>query len=130
VDAQAALDDAAAEAERIVERAHRRSAETEAGATTLREQVADEVIRLRAEGAQTLRDARDESVRLMAEAQEQADQLRAQARQVLADAKTQATSLRSRRDEIAAELTQLSGVIDALSVPEHNLERHPDEEQS
>ena len=88
------------------------------------------MIRLRAEAAQTLRDSRRESVRLVAEAQEVADGVRAQARKILADAKTQATSLRSRRDEIAAELTQLSGVIDALSVPETGLGPDPSEEQS
>src|SRR5262249_10507398 len=100
-----------------------------AGATTLREQVAQEVIRLRAEGADALRDAREESARLLAEAQEQADELRAQARQVLAEAKTQATSLRSRRAEIAAGLTQLAGVIEPLAVPEQNPDPHPHEEQ-
>jgi hypothetical protein len=37
--------------------------------------------------------------------------------------------LRSQRDEIAAELTQLSGVIEALSVPDSRPVPHPREEQ-
>ena len=36
---------------------------------------------------------------------------------MLTDARTEVASLRGRRDEIARELTQLSGVIEALAVP-------------
>jgi hypothetical protein len=37
---------------------------------------------------------------------------------VLADARAEVESMRRRRDDIATELTQLSGVIEALAVSE------------
>ena len=43
--------------------------------------------------------------------------MRTQARALLEDARTEVAVLAKRRDEIAAELSGLSGVISALAVP-------------
>ena len=80
----------------------------------------------RREGAESLRRGREESARLLSEAQADADRIRAQARQVLSDARAEVESLGRRRDQIARELTDLSGVIEALAVPDPT---HPPEEQ-
>jgi len=72
----------------------------------------------RRDGAEALRRSREESARLLAEAQADADRVRDQARRVLSDARAEVAALRGRRDEIAQELTQLSGVIEALAVSE------------
>ena len=109
-----------------MERADRRRAESEAGAGALRAQVADEVVAARREGAEAMRRSREESARLVTEAQADADRVRDQARQVLSDARAEVEALRRRRDEIADELTQMSGVIEALAVPEST---HPTEEK-
>ena len=65
---------------RLTEMAERRSAESEAGAHSLRALVADEVVSLRSEGAEALRRSREESARLLTEAQADADRVRDQAR--------------------------------------------------
>jgi outer membrane protein TolC len=43
--------------------------------------------------------------------------MRAQARQILDEARAEVAALARRRDQIAEELSQLSGVIEALAVP-------------
>ena len=58
-----------------------------------------------------------EAQQIEAQAREHADDLRAQARKLLADAEARVAALNQRRDEITKELTQLSGVIEALAVP-------------
>ncbi len=112
------LEDAEAAASRIVERADRRQAESEASAHNLRALVADEVVAMRGEGAEELRRSREEAARILTEAQADADRVRGQARQVLANARAEVDALRRRRDHIATELTQMSGVIEALAVSE------------
>jgi len=59
----------------------------------------------------------------VAEARAEADELRAQAHRILDDARTEVAALTTRRDEIAAELSRLSGVIDALSVSHADMPR-------
>ena len=73
---------------------------------------------MRSEASEELRRSREEAARMVTEAQAEADRLRSQARQVLADARAEVESMRRRRDGIATELTQLSGVIEALAVSE------------
>ena len=98
--------------------ADRRSAESEAGAHNLRALVADEVVALRNEGVEELRRSREEALRVLNEAQADAERMRGQAREVLANARAEVDALRRRRDDIATELTQMSGVIEALAVSE------------
>jgi F0F1-type ATP synthase membrane subunit b/b' len=73
---------------------------------------------MRSEAAEEVRRSREEAARLVTEGQAEADRLRNQAREVLADARAEVESMRRRRDDIATELTQLSGVIEALAVSE------------
>jgi F0F1-type ATP synthase membrane subunit b/b' len=62
---------------------------------------------------------------LLSEAQDDAEQSRSQARELLAGARAEVSALQRRRDEIAAELSQLSGVIEALAVSESDPEEQP-----
>ncbi|MDQ4053319.1 MAG: kinetoplast-associated-like protein, partial [Actinomycetota bacterium] len=95
---------------------------SEAGARNLRAMVADEVVAMRSSAAEALRRSREEAAQLLTEAQAEADRRRSQARQVLTDARAEVDALRRRRDDIATELTQMSGVIEALAVPESTQE--------
>ena len=74
------------------------------------------MVTLRAEAGDELRRSREEATRVLAQAQTESDRMRADAAAVLDQARTEATALRSQRDEIATELTHLSGVIEALAV--------------
>ena len=60
---------------------------------------------------------RAEVTDLVADARREADELRTEAHELLDSARTEVAALSRRRDEIAAELSQLSGVIEALAVP-------------
>ena len=62
---------------------------------------------------------------MLTEAQADAEQSRTQARELLAAARAEVSALKQRRDEIAAELSQLSGVIEALAVSESDPEEQP-----
>jgi len=101
----------------MVERAERRRSEAEAGASSLRAQVANEIVASKQAAAEVVRVSREEALQLISDARAEADELRAQARTMLTDARTEVATLRTRRDEIARELTGLSGVIEALAVP-------------
>ena len=118
----ASLEEAEADAAQILERADRRTAESEAGAQRLRSLVADEVVALRTEGSDELRAAARRRPGCCHEAQADAEQSRTQARELLASARAEVSALKQRRDEIAAELSQLSGVIEALAVSESDPE--------
>lgn len=116
-EAERIIADATDESERAVARLERRRTEAETGAASLRALVAEEVTRSRAEAAEDRRRAREESLALLADGRAEADQLREGARRALERARTDITQLQTQRDTIAAELAQLSGVIEALSVP-------------
>ena len=73
--------------------------------------------------AEDRRRAREESLALVAEGRAEADQLRESAQRALERARAEIAQLQTRRDGIAAELGQLSGVIEALSVPERESRR-------
>lgn len=126
--------DAEARADQAGERAARRLAEAETGAKALRARVAEEVTRSQREGQDSLRHSRQEAVELVTEARQEADGLRTQARTMLADARREVTLLTRRRNDIAVELGQLSGVIDALAVssditpPDHDDPDQPNPE--
>jgi hypothetical protein len=62
---------------------------------------------------------------LLADARAEAVQLRATARTLLTDARSEVDALARRRSAITAELGQLSGVIEALAVPEAAPRTHP-----
>jgi hypothetical protein len=99
------------------DRAQRRLDEAERGARILGETVVTEVIRIQREAQDESRRLREEATAYLSDARTEADQLRAQARRSLDEAREEITILGRRRDEITAELGQLSGVIQALSVP-------------
>ncbi|MGL5859580.1 MAG: hypothetical protein ACRC35_14475 [Angustibacter sp.] len=116
----------AAERERLAdERAERRLAEAEAGARGLRERAADNLSRAQVEAHMVRRNAREEAGRMVTGARAEADQLRTRARRLLDEARGQVTTLVDRREAIERELGSLSGVIEALAVPEFP-DDHPD----
>ena len=129
-DSVATRNHAAAQAERVtaeadltaqagLERAQRRLDEAETGARVLRERAAAEVARLQNEAHKHRRAVRDEATSTLAAARADADTNRAQARDLLTHARAEVSVLARRRDDIAAQLGHLSGVIEALAVPEH-----------
>ena len=61
---------------------------------------------------------RAESSELLTSARAEADQLRTEARELLASARAEVGALVERRAAIERELGSLSGVIEALAVPE------------
>ena len=81
------------------------------------ESLPQDVLRRRRDADDELRRARAESATLVAAGREEADELRAQARRMLEDAREEIALLVRRRDGITAELGELSGVIQALAVP-------------
>ena len=54
----------------------------------------------------------------LAEARSGADRLRDEARSAVEGARAEVAALAARRDDITTQLTHLSGVIEALAVPE------------
>ncbi|HEX8093417.1 hypothetical protein [Jatrophihabitans sp.] len=100
------------------DRAERRLAEAEAGARAVREQVAEQVGQSHREMYESRRAAKAEAGALVGDARAEAEDLRAQAHQQLAEVRAEVALLTDRRDAIAAELGQLSGVIEALSDPD------------
>lgn len=83
---------------------------------------------MRAEAAEDLRRAREQALAYVAEGRSEADQLREGARRALERARAEAARLQEQRDVIAGELGQLSGVIEALSVPERDPADRPEPE--
>lgn len=67
---------------------------------------------------------------MLTDARTEADDMRQKAKALLADARLEVSTLRSRRDGIAAELSQLSGVIEALAVPTDADEAPPEPSSS
>jgi hypothetical protein len=118
IEAEQLVAEAQSIADQHHQRAERRLAEAEAGARAVREQVAEQVGTSQRELHQLRRATRAEATELMATARAEADEMRAAARRVLADARSELAALTRRRDAIAAELGQLSGVIEALAVAE------------
>jgi hypothetical protein len=108
---------AEAQANDIVVRASRREAEAQASTQVLRERAASDLAQAQRQSHDLIRKARADAQQLEAQAREHADDLRAQARKLLAEAEARVAALNQRRDEITKELTQLSGVIEALAVP-------------
>jgi hypothetical protein len=112
--------EAEAEAKRRIERAERREAEAESGARSVRAHVAEEVGRTQQEMFELRRTTKAEVAELMQRARADADQARTQARQSVADAHAEVEELQARRQAITLELGGLSGVIEALSMPDFN----------
>jgi len=134
-DTIARRDHAQAHAERVIaeadltahaglDRAQRRLDEAEAGARILRERAATEVARLQTEAHENRRAVRDEATTTLAAARADADTNRAEARDLLTQARAEVKVLAQRRDDITAQLSHLSGVIEALAVPEHSAVEH------
>jgi hypothetical protein len=137
---QKALADAQAEAERIRQRAgedadatrhdafrhleetethaRRRLEDDDAGARTLREQVAAEVARAQREAQQIVSAARDEASALVEEARRDRERAAAESAALLDGARAEVAELEQQRRAIVDELGGLSGVIQALAVPE------------
>jgi vacuolar-type H+-ATPase subunit H len=105
------------EAKEIITRANRREAEAQASTQVLREQAANDLATAQRQSHELIRKARAEAQGLEAQAREHSDELRGPARKLLADAEARVAALNQRRDEITKELTQLSGVIEALAIP-------------
>ncbi len=125
-DARALLEEAEADAAQILERADRRSAESEAGAQQLRRPRRGRGGRpTRTEAADELRVSREEAAQILSEAQADADQRAVRPATCCPTPVPRSPRCRHRRDEIAAELTQLSGVIEALAVSESDPEEQP-----
>jgi hypothetical protein len=109
----------AAETERAAdERAARRLEEAEKAARLVRERTAQEIERLQRETHESHRQAREELVTTTAQARADADRVREEARAMLERARSEVAALASRREDITTQLGHLSGVINALAVPE------------
>ncbi|HEY5248696.1 MAG TPA: hypothetical protein VIJ15_09660, partial [Dermatophilaceae bacterium] len=117
-DADRVIAEADRTAQAATERGQRRLKEAESGARVLRERAAAEVARLQTEAHEHRRAVRDEATKTLAAARADADTSRAQARDLLRQARSEVKVLATRRDDINAQLGQLSGVIEALAVPE------------
>ena len=61
---------------------------------------------------------REEAIALLAQARAEADAVRGDARAMLERARGEVAALARRRDDISSQLGHLSGVIEALAVPE------------
>jgi cell division septum initiation protein DivIVA len=107
-------------AKAALERGQRRLDEAENGARLLRERAAEAVSQLQTEAHQHRRAVRDEASATLASARADADTSRAEAREMLTKARAEVKVLADRRDDITAQLGHLSGVIEALAVPEHS----------
>ena len=83
--------------------------------------------KLQREAHENRREARAELVRSVSSARTEADQLRAEARGMLDRARAEVAALAKRRDDITAQLGTLSGVIEALAVPETAPSEDPSE---
>ena len=84
----------------------------------MREQAAEDLARVQTETRELRRSANDDSNRLLTRARTEADELRSAARTLLAEARAEVAVLSAHRDEISKQLGDLSGVINALAVPE------------
>lgn len=100
------------------DRAERRLAEAEAGARVVREQVAEQVGRSQREMYEVRRAAKAQASLTISDAHAEAEDVRTLAYRLLAEAQAEVALLTERRDAIAAELGQLSGVIEALAAPD------------
>jgi hypothetical protein len=118
--AERVISEAEQTAQAALERGQRRLDEAEAGARVLRERAAAEVSRLQTEAHEHRRAVRDEATSTLAAARVDADTNRAQARDLLIRARAEVAVLAERRDDITAQLGHLSGVIEALAVPERS----------
>jgi hypothetical protein len=105
-------------AQAALDRGQRRLNEAEAGARVLRERSATDVSRLQTEAHEQRRAVRDEATAILAAARTDADTSRAEARELLTQARAEVRALAERRDDINAQLGHLSGVIEALAVPQ------------
>ena len=101
----------------ITVRAQRRIDDAERGARLVRERTAAEVERLQRETHQSSQTARAELIRVTEEARADADRIREEARTMLERAR-EVSVLAGRREDITRQLGHLSGVIEALAVPE------------
>lgn len=118
--AERVMSEAEQTAQAALERGQRRLDEAEAGARVLRERAAAEVARLQTQAHEHRRTVRDEAMTTLATARADADRNRAQARDLLIHARAEVAVLAQRRDDITAQLGHLSGVVEALAVPERS----------
>jgi hypothetical protein len=105
-------------AQAATKRGQRRLDEAESGARLLRERAAEAVSQLQTEAHEHRRAVRDEATTTLAAARADADASRNEARMLLTQARAEVKVLADRRDDIAQQLGHLSGVIEALAVPE------------
>lgn len=105
------------EAQAIVQRAEERISEAEASAARLREQLMAELERSQQASYERTRANREEAVKLLQDARIEAETIRTQAREMLTAARDEVAGLTKRRDAITLQLNSLSGVIEALAVP-------------
>ena len=117
-EAENLLEVAKAQASEALDRADRRLAEAEGGARLVRERAAEDIERLHREAHESHRAARAEIVRETEEARRVSTTLRAEAQAAVERARAEVHLLAARRDDITAQLGNLSGVIEALSVNE------------
>ena len=94
-------------------------------ALDLRWSTAGEIERLQRETHESHRQAREQLVSSAAQAREEADRVRTEARAMLDRARAEVAALASRREDITKQLGHLTGVIDALAVPETTGAQHP-----
>jgi hypothetical protein len=116
--AERVVNEAELTAQAALQRGQRRLDEAESGARVLRERAAQTVSALQTEAHEHRRAVRDEATNTLAAARADADTSRAEARELLTQARAEVKVLADRRDDITAQLGNLQGVIEALTVPE------------
>jgi hypothetical protein len=117
-EAQRLLETARSEARAQEDRATRRLADAESGAKLIRERTATDLEALQRETYESVRATREEAIAMLAKARIDADLARTEARAQLDKARAEVATLGRRRDDINAQLGHLSGVIEALAVPD------------
>ena len=105
-------------AQAATKRGQRRLDEAESGARLLRERAAAAVSQLQTDAHEHRRAVRGEATATLAAARADADASRAEARSLLTQARAEVKVLADRRDDITQQLGNLTGVIEALAVPE------------
>jgi len=112
------LADAQDTAEADREQAYRRLAQAEEGAKAVRQRVAEDLAKAQWELHEVRQAAKAERDAIIGSATTEAEEIRSRAREAAERARTELAELTQRRNTIARELASLSGVIDALAVPE------------
>jgi membrane-bound ClpP family serine protease len=115
----AALARALEDARSLKSQAEERISHEEAVAAEARARAMAEMEELQRTVAERAGRSREEAIEVVSQARQDAEAIRTEVREYMERARMEASTLARRRDNIASQLGQLSGVIEALAVPEN-----------